>query len=86
MLEPKAVRAADFITSVSDTQNAEMRARYPWLDASRMAAIPIGGDPADYDALWGRVPSPSTFALDASRINFSYVGTIWPPVTLLMEM
>lgn len=43
MLEPRAVRAADFITSVSDRQNAEMRGRYPWLEAACMAAIPIGG-------------------------------------------
>ena len=50
-LEPRALRAADFITSVSDTQNAEMAARYPWLDAERMAAIPIGGDPDDFVAL-----------------------------------
>lgn len=79
-LEPKAVRAADFITSVSDTQNAQLVARYPWLDASRMAALPIGGDPTDYGVLRAGAPPLSTFALDASRINFSYVGTIWPPV------
>lgn len=79
-LEPRAVRAADFITSVSDTQNDQLAARHPWVDRARMAAIPIGGDPADYDALRANETSPTMFALDASRINFSYVGTIWPPV------
>jgi hypothetical protein len=79
-LEPRAVRAADFITSVSETQNDLLAARYPWLDRARTAAIPIGGDRADYDALRTAIPSPATFALDGSRINLSYVGTIWPPV------
>jgi Glycosyl transferase 4-like domain len=80
LLEPKAVAAAGFITSVSETQNAEMRARYPHLTAERMAAIPIGGDPEDYDALRMRPPAAGSFALDASRINLSYVGTIWQPM------
>ena len=79
-LEPKAVAAADFITSVSETQNADMRARYPHLRADCMAAIPIGGDPEDYHAPQVQKPSTDSFKLDASRINFSYVGTIWPPV------
>jgi hypothetical protein len=80
LLEPKAIAAADFITSVSETQNAEMRARYPQLQPERMAAIPIGGDPEDYDALREMPPSAGSFALDNTRININYVGTIWPPV------
>jgi hypothetical protein len=75
-LEPKAVRAADFITSVSETQNEEMAARYPWLDRGRMAAIPIGGDPEDFEALRG---AGGGVVLDGSKINLSYVGTVWPP-------
>src|SRR5207302_1791874 len=51
ILEPRALHGADFVTSVSENQNAEMAARYRWLDASRMAAIPIGGDPDDFAAL-----------------------------------
>jgi hypothetical protein len=73
-LEPKAVAAADFITSVSDRQNAEMAARYPWLDAARMAGIPIGGDPADYQALAGHGGVP----FDPAFINIIYVGAFWP--------
>ena len=80
MLEPKALAAADFITSVSETQNVEMLARYPQLRADCMAAIPIGGDPEDYGALRTAPTSASGFVLDPSRFNLSYVGTIWPPV------
>jgi Glycosyl transferase 4-like domain len=74
-LEPRTLRSADFVTSVSDGQNGEMALRYSWLDAGKMAAIPIGGDPDDYLALrtrGGRRP------LDPGYIHFSYVGTFLP--------
>jgi len=52
--------------------------RYPWLDPTRMAAIPIGGDPDDFELLRrSRVALPPN-ALDPSRINLSFVGTIMP--------
>jgi hypothetical protein len=82
-LEPTAVRAAAFITSVSDIQNDEMAARYPWLDRQRMAAIPIGGDPEDFTAL-RQHPTVSPL-LDPARINFSYVGTFLPRAAPLVE-
>lgn len=78
-LEPRALRHADYVTSVSDRQNEEMAARHPWLDAKRMAGIPIGGDPEDYDQLrntTGEVAkSPH---IDDEKLNISYVGTFWP--------
>lgn len=82
ILEPCALRYASFITSVSDRQNEEMLARYPWLEPTRLVSIPIGGDPQDFDAMRDAV---STGALTVSHlgsglVNFSYVGTIWPPV------
>lgn len=80
ILEPKAVGAADFITCVSERQIAEMRMQYSGLTADRMAAIPIGGDPEDYAALRTASASECKFALDPSRFNLSYVGTIWPAV------
>jgi hypothetical protein len=79
-LEPRAIQAADFITSVSEIQNAEMAARYEWLDRSRMAAIPIGGDQEDYDALRALPCISRKFYLTKGFINLSYVGTIWPSV------
>jgi hypothetical protein len=77
-LEPLAVRRADFITSVSDRQNDDMAERYSWLDRSRMAAIPIGGDPHDFDALHGSPPTDRQVQLDPRQINLSYVGTFLP--------
>ncbi|ODT25620.1 MAG: hypothetical protein ABS54_08620 [Hyphomicrobium sp. SCN 65-11] len=77
-LEPRAVRQADFVTSVSARQNAEMALRYAWLDPRRMAAIPIGGDPDDFDALRSGPPSELQVQFDPDRINLSYVGTFLP--------
>ena len=74
-LEPHAVRNADFITSVSKRQNEEMAARYPWLDRTRMADIPIGGDPADFDALRDGTAHDRS---GTHRVTFSYVGTAMP--------
>lgn len=84
-LEPRAVRSADFITSVSQIQNDEMAARYPWLDPTRMAAIPIGGDPDDFAALRARAPANSAVQLDPKFINLSYVGTFLPRAAPLVR-
>lgn len=80
LLEPIAVEATDFITSVSEKQNEELHARYPHLAAERMAAIPIGVDPDDYKALGMMPATNSVIALDPTCFNLSYVGTIWPAV------
>ena len=77
LLEPRAARSASWITSVSEIQNDEMAARYAWMERSRMTAIPIGGDPNDFDALRAN-PQASRVALDPSRINLCYVGTFLP--------
>lgn len=77
-LEPRAVRHADFVTSVSKIQNDEMAARYPWLDQERMAAIPIGGDPDDFVALRQRPIANATVQLDPAMINLTYVGAFLP--------
>ena len=78
LLEPRALRNANFITSVSAVQNDEMAARYPWLDRSRMAAIPIGGDKDDFNPLARKLRTEKCVHLDQSFINVSYVGTFLP--------
>lgn len=76
--EPYVLRNANYITSVSDAQNEEMAARYPWLDRSRMSAIPIGGDPEDFGALRTWPPENPQVSLDPKKINLSYVGAFLP--------
>lgn len=81
LLEPRALRGASFVTSVSDTQNQEMAARYAWLDPSRMAGIPIGGDPDDFAALRGGRLAQAGVDLEPGYIHLSYVGSFWPAVS-----
>jgi glycosyltransferase involved in cell wall biosynthesis len=78
LLEPRALRGADYVTSVSDVQNAEMAARHPWFDNSRMAAIPIGGDLDDFKALRGRSAEAEETTLESGFVHLSYVGTFLP--------
>jgi hypothetical protein len=74
-MEPIALRHADLVTSVSERQNEEMAARYPWLSPQRVAAIPIGGDPDDYGALGG---GKGGVSLAEGLTNLVYVGTLLP--------
>jgi glycosyltransferase involved in cell wall biosynthesis len=78
-LEPRALRSASFITSVSETQNQQMATRYPWLEKSRMAAIPIGGDADDFARVRPCMDATAKQILAPGLINISYVGTVWPP-------
>lgn len=86
VLEPRVLRDADFVTSVSQRQNDEMAARYPWVDAHRMASIPIGGDPEDFVALREQMPNESAKDLDPRLINLSFVGTFMPRSGELMQV
>lgn len=85
ILEPKAIHGAHYITSVSDRQNAELASRYPWLDRTRMAAIPIGGDPADFEMLRQMGAGERNTDLETGCINISYVGTFLPRSRLLVS-
>ena len=78
--EPRALRHAAFVTSVSDLQNREMAERYHWIDPLFMAGIPIGGDPDDFDAIRHLAklrPRPGV------PFTLSYVGTALPRSTAL---
>jgi hypothetical protein len=80
IIEPRVLRNARFVTSVSETQNAELSRRYSWLDAGQMAAIPIGSDSQDFSALEVLGNETASAAFDSESFNISYVGTIWPAV------
>lgn len=81
-LEPRALAGAAWITSVSALQNAELAARYPWLNASRMSAIPIGGDAEDFASIVRHCVQPS----DGAILEFSYVGSAWPRALPLLSL
>ena len=74
-LEPRVLAEANFITSVSEVQNRQLMERHAWLDHTRLAAIPIGGDPLDFAHLRRRPCSLAAGLLAEDRINLSFVGT-----------
>jgi Glycosyl transferase 4-like domain len=78
VLEPRALGGSDFVVSVSDTQNEEMASRYPWFDCSRMAGIPIGGDPDDFSDLRAAPAFEGENHLEPGFIHLSYIGTFLP--------
>ena len=78
LLEPGALRGADYVTSVSDAQNAEMVARHPWFDSSHMDAIPIGGDLDDFEAMRIEDVEGENSDLEPGHVHLSYVGTFLP--------
>jgi hypothetical protein len=86
LLEPRALRGASFVTSVSETQNQQLAARYPWVDPARMAAIPIGGDPDDFAALAaGRAAASPRIELEPDLIHLCYVGAYLPRAEPVMR-
>jgi len=82
LLEPRALRAADHITSVSAIQNSEMAARYPWLDRSRMSAIPIGGDREDFEHLRALEMATVDPGNRRELVDLWYIGSFWPAAEL----
>ena len=69
-LEPRAVRAASGIISVSAEQNRQMRLRYPDMAIERFCDLPIGGDWDDYEAAVTPLPDKEDV--------FLYAGTLLP--------
>ncbi len=77
-LEPRAVRAADAIVAVSGETYEEVRRRHPAIERTPFAAIPVGGEPADFDRLRCR-PRPNPFFDPADgRVHLCSVGTLLP--------
>jgi hypothetical protein len=77
-LEPRAARAADGITAVSTAIYEDVRRRHPGLGRTPCTAIPLGGEPADFDHVQ-RQPRPNRyFDPKDGRAHLCYVGTVLP--------
>lgn len=77
-LEPRAVRAADAITAVSEETYRELRRRYPGLERTPCAAIPIGGEPADFERIRRAPRENPWFDPKDGWTHVCYVGTLLP--------
>jgi len=77
-LEPMAARAADAITAVSAGTYDAIRERYAGFDDKLYAAIPLGGEPADFDHLRNEPRPNPFFDPDDGLCHVCYVGTLLP--------
>jgi len=77
-LEPIAIRAADAVTAVSAGTYDLIQQRIPALSSMKCAAIPYGGDSADFDYLRARPRENRYFDRDDGDFHISYVGTLLP--------
>ena len=77
-LEPRLIRIADHVTSVSEGANDEIRARYPRLPADALSAMPIGGDADDYEILKLNSTIGDPIQRYSGELHLSYVGTVLP--------
>lgn len=76
LMEPRALRWASQITSVSEGTNELIRKRYPTLPRKIFSVMPIGVDPDDFDHIGNESREPK----EEQTITLRYVGTIWPSV------
>lgn len=77
-LEPRALRAADAVTAVSEETYADLRRRYPSRVPETHAAIPLGGEPADFDRIRREPRENPYFNAKDGRLHLCYVGTLLP--------
>lgn len=78
MLEPWALRGADAITAVSHGTYEALLRRYPWLGGTPCAAIPLGGEPADFESVRRRLRANPYFDPKDGHVHLCYVGTLLP--------
>jgi hypothetical protein len=77
-LEPRVIRAADAITAASRETYEQIRRRCPGVENTRCVAIPLGGEPADFERV-RRPPRPNRyFDPTDGRVHLCYVGTLLP--------
>jgi len=77
-LEPVAVRSADAITAVSAGTYEMIQARIPAASRKLCAAIPYGGDAADFAYLRSTPRSNRYFDPQDGACHICYVGTLLP--------
>jgi hypothetical protein len=77
-LEPIAVRAADGVTAVSEETFRSVQGRIVESSATPSVAIPIGGEPADFDHLRSLPRGKRVFDPADGNFHMSYVGTLLP--------
>jgi hypothetical protein len=77
-IEPRVVRAADALTAVSARTYEDVLARVPGARPRACAAIPLGFDERDLEALQRAPRANSWFDDQDGLVHVCYVGTVLP--------
>jgi len=84
-LEPKAVNAADAIVAVSQGTIDGIIERIPAASKLPQRVIPLGFEPADFDALRAQASSAPRFEGDG-LVHLCYVGTVLPTGAVTLRL
>jgi len=77
-LEPRALRSADAITAVSEETYRQLWRRYPGLERTPCAAIPLGGEGDDFERIRRAPRDNPWFDSKDGQVHVCYVGTLLP--------
>ncbi|HRI80840.1 MAG TPA: hypothetical protein PLF88_00235 [Opitutaceae bacterium] len=74
--EPKAVRGAAAIVSVSSAYGPDLLARHPGIEPARIHHLPFGASKADLEIARRHVPDQPLVSLGDKNIHFVYTGRV----------
>lgn len=84
-IEPAVLRSACHVTAVSQGILDGLRERYPWLDASRLTAMPYGAEPDDLEAAARLHVEPPDFRAGDGALNICFTGALQPKGGALLQ-
>jgi Glycosyl transferase 4-like domain len=85
-IEPAVLRSAAHVTAVSEGILDDLRSRYPWLDRSRMTAMPYGAEPDDLAASARLGVNPPDFTDRDGFVTVAFTGAIQPTSGALVDV
>jgi hypothetical protein len=77
-IEPIVLRRAAHVTAVSEGILSSLRDRYPWLDRTRMSAMPYGAEPDDLEASARLAVQPPDFRAGGGEVTICFTGALQP--------
>jgi hypothetical protein len=77
-IEPAVLRSAAHVTAVSEGILTGLCERYPWLDATRLSAMPYGAERDDLEAPARLHVEPPDFRAGDDEVTMAFTGALQP--------
>jgi hypothetical protein len=84
--EPRVLRDAGGIISVSDAYAQTLARNYPWFDASRVRTLPFGASHVDFDVLRAHRPAKPLVNIDDGNVHHVYTGRCGPDMAFALTV